>query len=110
MDRMEVVIGACLGSIANNFDLEELNVVVGRDKTKADDMDQHFQYLHGQNLNRKVNYGGWDKCRAELADELDKYDHMYESCCMGILVSDTVKMFSLNVSSIIGIHFYFKSF
>ena len=51
---MEVVIGVCLGSIANNFDLEELNVVVGRDKTKADDMHQHFHYLHGQNLNRKV--------------------------------------------------------
>ena len=111
MDRMEVVIGACLGSIANNFDLEELNVVVGRDKTKANDMHHHFRYLHGQNLNRKVHYAGWDKCRAELEDELDKYDqHMYESCCMGILVSDTVKMFSFNASSIIGIHFYFKSF
>ena len=57
MDRMEVVISACLGSIASNFDLEELNVVVGRDKTKADDMDQHFQYLHGQNMEGGTNVG-----------------------------------------------------
>ena len=49
--------GACLGSIANNFNLDELNVVVGRDKTRSDDMDNHFNYVHRMNLNRKKVYG-----------------------------------------------------